>query len=89
MIYDNYTGISTEIALLGQSKAIPTMMNPPPFGLPMAHPPWLGADNYTIAAIAASTRTAAPRLAFPALPSVVIASMHLFLLVLPPSLRRN
>ena len=46
MTYDNYIGISTEIALLEQSKAFPTMMNPPPFGLPMAHPPWSGADNY-------------------------------------------
>ena len=46
MTYDNYIGISTEIALLEQSKAFPTIMNPPPFGLPMAHPPWSGADNY-------------------------------------------
>jgi hypothetical protein len=30
----------------GQSKAISTMVTPPPFGLPMAHPPWSGADCY-------------------------------------------
>lgn len=30
----------------GQSKACCTMVNPPPFGLPMAHPPWSGADCY-------------------------------------------
>jgi hypothetical protein len=52
MTYDNYTGISTEIALLVQSKAFPTMMNPPPFGLPIAHPPWSEADT-TIEEIAA------------------------------------
>ena len=32
--------------LHGQSKAISTMVTPPPFGLPMAHPPWSGADCY-------------------------------------------
>jgi hypothetical protein len=30
----------------GQSKAYSTMVIPPPFGLPMAHPPWSGADCY-------------------------------------------
>jgi hypothetical protein len=42
----NYTGISMVFPLHGQSKVISTMVTSPPFGLPMAHPPWLGADCY-------------------------------------------
>ena len=30
----------------GQSKATSSMVTSPPFGLPMAHPPWSGADCY-------------------------------------------
>jgi hypothetical protein len=42
----NYTGISMFLPPHGHSKVISTMVTPPPFGLPMAHSPWSGADCY-------------------------------------------
>ena len=34
------------LSLSGVSKESSTMSTPPPFGLPMAHPPWMGANAY-------------------------------------------
>ena len=41
-----YIGTSTRNDLTRRSMTFRTMIFPPPFGLPMAHPPWSGEDKY-------------------------------------------